>query len=259
MKYLSIITLVAAFAAPQFSVAETNSPSLTRANAEAAASVSSSSAKRTGRWVTFSSMLQLNAPINKTTYGQPEEKGQSVAMVYNQSSVEFWGKSQSIGFGNAVNKTDAVQDSTDVLINNPTLRATSFFSKRTDNKRPRLFQTHKSTNIYTAIPNKKVLNSLDKASGNAEWACLTEALYFEARGESISGIFAVAEVIANRRDSKKFPNSICGVIKQGSHRKNACQFSYKCDGHKRSLSMKRKHAIWLQRLHRLYWKTAHQN
>ncbi|MEZ5714285.1 MAG: cell wall hydrolase [Paracoccaceae bacterium] len=74
--------------------------------------------------------------------------------------------------------------------------------------------------------------SQPKASGGAQWACLAEALYFEARGESVKGQFAVAEVILNRVDSKYFPNSVCGVVKQGTGRKYACQFTYTCDGHK---------------------------
>ena len=74
--------------------------------------------------------------------------------------------------------------------------------------------------------------SQPKASGGAQWRCLAEALYFEARGETIKGQFAVAEVILNRVDSRLFPNSICGVIKQGTGRKYACQFTYTCDGHK---------------------------
>ncbi|MGV6840455.1 MAG: cell wall hydrolase [Planktomarina sp.] len=63
-----------------------------------------------------------------------------------------------------------------------------------------------------------------------EWHCLTEALYFEARGETLKGQFAVAEVILNRVDSAKFPNTICGVVNQGTGRKFACQFTYTCDG-----------------------------
>jgi len=66
--------------------------------------------------------------------------------------------------------------------------------------------------------------------GGAQWRCLTEALYFEARGETLKGQFAVAEVILNRVDSRKFPNSLCAVINQGTGRKHACQFSYTCDG-----------------------------
>ena len=65
---------------------------------------------------------------------------------------------------------------------------------------------------------------------NLQWKCLAEALYFEARGEPAQGQFAVAEVILNRVDSPKFPNSICKVVNQGTGRKHACQFSYTCDG-----------------------------
>ena len=65
---------------------------------------------------------------------------------------------------------------------------------------------------------------------NFQWKCLAEALYFEARGEPIKGQFAVAEVILNRVDSPKFPNSICRVVNQGTGRKHGCQFSYTCDG-----------------------------
>ncbi len=74
------------------------------------------------------------------------------------------------------------------------------------------------------------LASLPKAEGGAEWACLTEALYFEARGEDTQGIFAVAEVILNRVDNKRFPSSVCGVVHQGTGERYQCQFTYTCDG-----------------------------
>ncbi len=83
-----------------------------------------------------------------------------------------------------------------------------------------------------SIMSFKQLSALPKATGNAEWACLSEALYFEARGESFKGISAVAEVIVNRRNSGLFPGSVCRVINQGVGGKRGCQFSYKCDGHK---------------------------
>ncbi len=62
--------------------------------------------------------------------------------------------------------------------------------------------------------------------------CLAEALYFEARGESVKGQFAVAEVIMNRAEHGSFPDNVCGVINQGtaSGRKYQCQFTYNCDG-----------------------------
>jgi len=69
-----------------------------------------------------------------------------------------------------------------------------------------------------------------KASGDGAWKCLTEALYFEARGENARGLFAVAEVIMNRVDSQRFPNSVCGVINQGTGQRFRCQFTYTCDG-----------------------------
>lgn len=78
--------------------------------------------------------------------------------------------------------------------------------------------------------NKSWINSLPKASGGAQWECLTEALYFEARGETVKGQFAVAEVIMNRVKSGRFPNSVCGVINQGTGKKYQCQFTYTCDG-----------------------------
>lgn len=68
------------------------------------------------------------------------------------------------------------------------------------------------------------------ASGDAEWECLTQALYFEARGERARGLFAVAEVIMNRVESGRFPGSVCGVIHQGTGRQYQCQFTYTCDG-----------------------------
>jgi len=42
------------------------------------------------------------------------------------------------------------------------------------------------------------LASQSVASGGEQWRCLAEALYFEARGESARGLFAVGEVIMNR-------------------------------------------------------------
>ncbi|MFV0475824.1 MAG: cell wall hydrolase [Pikeienuella sp.] len=69
--------------------------------------------------------------------------------------------------------------------------------------------------------------------------CLAEAIYFEARGESTQGQYAVGEVILNRVDSARYPNSVCAVVTQGSERRNACQFSYACDGKKEKVANRR--------------------
>lgn len=77
---------------------------------------------------------------------------------------------------------------------------------------------------------ENTISSMPRAHGGPQWQCLSEALYFEARGESLKGLFGVAEVILNRVDSPRFPGTICGVVGQGSNHLHACQFSYKCDG-----------------------------
>lgn len=74
------------------------------------------------------------------------------------------------------------------------------------------------------------LDSQPKATGDAQWVCLSEALYFEARGETVKGQFAVAEVIMNRVAHSRFPDTLCGVINQGTGKKFQCQFTYTCDG-----------------------------
>ena len=60
--------------------------------------------------------------------------------------------------------------------------------------------------------------------------CLSDAIYYEAANEPDDGQRAVAQVIINRMRHPTYPNSICGVIYQGSERVTGCQFSYSCDG-----------------------------
>lgn len=64
----------------------------------------------------------------------------------------------------------------------------------------------------------------------AEENCLARAVYFEARSESELGQLAVAKVILNRVKAPDYPKSICGVVYQGSDKRNSCQFSFACDG-----------------------------
>ncbi|MFC0588168.1 cell wall hydrolase [Novosphingobium aquiterrae] len=60
--------------------------------------------------------------------------------------------------------------------------------------------------------------------------CLTAAIYYEAASEPDQGQRAVAQVILNRVAHPSFPNSVCGVVYQGSERSTGCQFSFTCDG-----------------------------
>jgi hypothetical protein len=63
-----------------------------------------------------------------------------------------------------------------------------------------------------------------------EHNCLSQAIYYEARGETQRGQVAVAEVVMNRVRSGYYPNSICAVVYQGSTRATGCQFTFTCDG-----------------------------
>jgi hypothetical protein len=60
--------------------------------------------------------------------------------------------------------------------------------------------------------------------------CLTAAIYYEAASEPDQGQRAVAQVILNRVAHPSFPNTVCGVVYQGSERSTGCQFSFTCDG-----------------------------
>ncbi len=44
--------------------------------------------------------------------------------------------------------------------------------------------------------------------------CLAGAIYFESKGEPLSGQLAVAEVILNRTESGRYPSGVCDVITQ---------------------------------------------
>ncbi len=50
--------------------------------------------------------------------------------------------------------------------------------------------------------------------------CMAKNIYFEAAVESTAGKMAVAHVTLNRVNSKRFPTTVCGVVKQGKHYAN---------------------------------------
>jgi spore germination cell wall hydrolase CwlJ-like protein len=83
------------------------------------------------------------------------------------------------------------------------------------------------TTLADAARPFRLSNALD-ASRDLE--CLTQAAYYEARGEGSDGMRAVVQVVLNRARHPAFPNSVCGVVFQGSNRRVGCQFSFTCDG-----------------------------
>ncbi|MBJ3778284.1 cell wall hydrolase [Acuticoccus mangrovi] len=66
-------------------------------------------------------------------------------------------------------------------------------------------------------------------TSEASLKCLTEAIYFEARGESELGQEAVAQVVVNRVKNPAYPDDICAVVYQNRTWYNRCQFTFACD------------------------------
>jgi len=72
--------------------------------------------------------------------------------------------------------------------------------------------------------------------------CMADNVYHEARGQGTAGQLAVIAVTMNRVQDTRFPNTVCGVVKQGPHKpswkgtgemipvRHRCQFSWYCDG-----------------------------
>ncbi|QZH76704.1 MAG: cell wall hydrolase [Erythrobacter sp.] len=60
--------------------------------------------------------------------------------------------------------------------------------------------------------------------------CMAQAIYYEAASESDAGQRAVAQVVLNRVAHPAYPNTVCGVVYQGSERRTGCQFTFTCDG-----------------------------
>nr|WP_321458115.1 cell wall hydrolase [uncultured Cohaesibacter sp.] len=76
-----------------------------------------------------------------------------------------------------------------------------------------------------------VTNKLPKSSyTEKQKTCLANAIYFESRSEPEDGQVAVGQVVLNRVKNPAYPNTICGVVYQNQNKRNACQFSFACDG-----------------------------
>ena len=68
-----------------------------------------------------------------------------------------------------------------------------------------------------------------------ETYCMAQNVYYEARGESLKGKQAVGNVVLNRVNHKKYPNTVCGVVYEaklwnGKVIRDMCQFAWYCDG-----------------------------
>lgn len=64
-----------------------------------------------------------------------------------------------------------------------------------------------------------------------ELECLALNVYHETRAQSLADAHAVSDVVLNRVESTRYPNTICEVVHQGyKPGRKDCQFSWYCDG-----------------------------
>ena len=94
-----------------------------------------------------------------------------------------------------------------------------------------------------------------------EVECLAKNIYFEARNQNKLGQIAVGLVTLNRVKDKRFPNTVCGVVHQGTYKgnyfkKNLCQFSWYCDGKPDSIINKSIYKKIIAILPRVYYHSS---
>lgn len=89
--------------------------------------------------------------------------------------------------------------------------------------------------ILSPIPASEVFTGFDQKLFPQEY-CMALNIYYEARGSSFADQVAVADVVLNRVDDTRYPDTVCDVVKQGEKhasgqmKRNRCQFSWYCDG-----------------------------
>jgi spore germination cell wall hydrolase CwlJ-like protein len=97
--------------------------------------------------------------------------------------------------------------------------------------------SHPSTDKIAAAPRSVVrvvqaqspVTDVAMAQLLAEHKCLSEVLYYEARGEGAGGQKAIAEVVFHRMNHGEYGHSICAVVYEGKGHPG-CQFSFTCNG-----------------------------
>ena len=88
----------------------------------------------------------------------------------------------------------------------------------------------------TSVLADSMITQLYTAEEYPEHYCLALNIYYEARGSSLADQAGVANVVLNRTNDRRYPDTICGVVYQGEKDANGnmirhrCQFSWYCDG-----------------------------
>ena len=70
-------------------------------------------------------------------------------------------------------------------------------------------RVHDATSLHELVGDMPIADEL-----SPDMKCLAQAVYFEARGEPLSGQLAVARVVINRTASGLYPSDYCSVVTQ---------------------------------------------
>ena len=130
--------------------------------------------------------------------------------------------------------------------------ALGFISTNADTKQDLLIP-------FTEVDADEFTNEVDYT----ELTCMSQNIYHESKNQSKLGMIAVARVVINRVQDNRWPNTVCGVIKQGPVReswktrqtedpndavfypvKNRCQFSWYCDGKADDIPSMKNNLAW---------------
>ena len=92
--------------------------------------------------------------------------------------------------------------------------------------------------IFASVTYAKGANAIElyTEEQHPQHYCMALNIYYEARGSTLADQAAVANVVMNRVNDRRYPATICEVVKQGEKDangnmvRNRCQFSWYCDG-----------------------------
>ena len=98
--------------------------------------------------------------------------------------------------------------------------------------------------VMTVLSPRLAKHGYDEAANvdRDELYCAAKNIYFESRGEPDLGQLGVGQVVLNRVDSHKWPNTICDVVWQEK------QFSWTHDGKsdRIKLATKQNRRVWMK-------------
>jgi spore germination cell wall hydrolase CwlJ-like protein len=106
-------------------------------------------------------------------------------------------------------------------------------------------QASPSSSDLITKPEAKAVDPVGQEPVENAIICLARTIYWEAKGEGIAGMEAVANVVMNRLGHEGFPNTICGIVMQGQEQ-SKCQFSWWCDGRMDAAEEEKSYAIAIE-------------